>query len=115
MRSSTNRHQTSVFFHVFGCKCLVLNDKDDLGKHGAKGEEAIFILYSKDSATFRVYIKKNGMVTESTNVNFAKLADMNLSYTRPGLKLSNAPDLIKTQHRIMMLVKLYLLHQMMTT
>jgi len=39
--------------HVFGCKCLVLNNnKDNLGKFDAKSDEGIFLGYSLHSKTF---------------------------------------------------------------
>ncbi|KAJ9556456.1 hypothetical protein OSB04_011070 [Centaurea solstitialis] len=31
------------FFHVFGCKCYVLNDRESVGKFDPKGDDAIFI------------------------------------------------------------------------
>nr|GFA66937.1 putative ribonuclease H-like domain-containing protein [Tanacetum cinerariifolium] len=43
------------FFHVFGCRCYLLNDYDDVGKLKAKGDIGVFVGYSKDSATSRVY------------------------------------------------------------
>ncbi|KAJ9536421.1 hypothetical protein OSB04_un000398, partial [Centaurea solstitialis] len=37
------------YFRVFGCKCYVLNDRDDLGKFEPKSDESIFIGYSHNS------------------------------------------------------------------
>ncbi|KAJ9542479.1 hypothetical protein OSB04_028985 [Centaurea solstitialis] len=34
------------FFHVFGCKCYVLNDREPIGKFDPKGDDAIFIGYT---------------------------------------------------------------------
>ena len=45
-----NRIPNIKFFHVFGCRCFVLNDKDDLGKFNSKADEAVFIGYSKELA-----------------------------------------------------------------
>ena len=64
------------FFHVFGCRCFVLNDKDDLGKFNPKADEAVFIRYSKESIAYRVYNKRTKTINESVNVTFDELADM---------------------------------------
>nr|GEX48552.1 retrovirus-related Pol polyprotein from transposon TNT 1-94 [Tanacetum cinerariifolium] len=40
------------FFHVFGCRCYLLNDYGDVGKLKAKGDIEVFVGYSKDSAGF---------------------------------------------------------------
>nr|GEV63673.1 hypothetical protein [Tanacetum cinerariifolium] len=45
------------FFHVFGCRCYLLNDYADVGKLKAKGDIGVFVGYFKDSAAFRVYNK----------------------------------------------------------
>ncbi|KAJ9540360.1 hypothetical protein OSB04_026866 [Centaurea solstitialis] len=42
------------YFRVFGCKCYVLNDRDDLGKFEPKSDESIFIGYSHNSKAYRV-------------------------------------------------------------
>jgi len=34
------------YFKVFGCKCFILNTKDNLDKFDAKSDEGIFIGYS---------------------------------------------------------------------
>ena len=35
------------YFHIFGCKCFVLNnEKENLGKFDAKADEGIFLGYS---------------------------------------------------------------------
>nr|GEU53645.1 integrase, catalytic region, zinc finger, CCHC-type, peptidase aspartic, catalytic [Tanacetum cinerariifolium] len=51
------RNPNIKFFHVFGCRCYLLNDYDDVGKLQAKGDIGVFVGYSKDSAAFRVYNK----------------------------------------------------------
>ncbi|KAJ9547151.1 LOW QUALITY PROTEIN: hypothetical protein OSB04_019694 [Centaurea solstitialis] len=51
-----NKRPNIKFFHVFGCKCYVLNDREPLGKFDPKGDDAIFIGYAWDSAAYRVYI-----------------------------------------------------------
>ena len=34
------------YFHIFGSKCYILNDRDQLGKFDAKSDEGIFIGYA---------------------------------------------------------------------
>nr|GEW88111.1 retrovirus-related Pol polyprotein from transposon TNT 1-94 [Tanacetum cinerariifolium] len=45
------------FFYVFGCRCYLLNDYDDVGKIKAKGDIGVFVGYSKEFAAFRIYNK----------------------------------------------------------
>nr|GFB02485.1 retrovirus-related Pol polyprotein from transposon TNT 1-94 [Tanacetum cinerariifolium] len=43
------------FLHVFGALCYPKNDREDIGKLGAKGDIGFFIGYSADSCTYRIY------------------------------------------------------------
>nr|GEW98403.1 hypothetical protein [Tanacetum cinerariifolium] len=53
-----NKRKPNIkFFHVFGCRCYLLNDYDDVGKLKAKGDIGVFVGYLEDSAAFRVYNK----------------------------------------------------------
>ncbi|GKF74710.1 hypothetical protein Tco_0221042, partial [Tanacetum coccineum] len=63
-------------FHVFGCRCYLLNDYDDVGKLKAKGDMGVFVGYSKESAAFRVYNKCTRKIHESVNVNFDEISEM---------------------------------------
>ncbi|KAJ9544351.1 hypothetical protein OSB04_024058 [Centaurea solstitialis] len=65
-----NKRPNIKFFHVFGCKCYVLNDREPLGKFDPKRDDVIFIAYAWDSAGYRVYILKTKTVVISTNVKF---------------------------------------------
>ncbi|KAI3770338.1 hypothetical protein L6452_01466 [Arctium lappa] len=65
-----NRTPTIKYFHIFGCKCFVLNDRESLNKFSAKADERIFIGYSSTSTAFRVYLKKSKTVIKSINVSF---------------------------------------------
>ena len=58
------------FFKVFGCKCFVLNTKDNLGKFDSKSDIGIFLGYSSSSKAYRVYNKRTLVVEESMHVNF---------------------------------------------
>ena len=48
-----SRKPNVSYFKVFGCKCFVLNTKDNLGKFDAKSYEAIFVGYSNTSKVYR--------------------------------------------------------------
>ncbi|KAI3707521.1 hypothetical protein L6452_26130 [Arctium lappa] len=65
-----NRTPTIKYFHIFGCKCFMLNDRESMNKFSAKADEGIFIGYSSKSAAYRVYLKKSKTVVESVNVTF---------------------------------------------
>ncbi|KAK1552844.1 hypothetical protein Q3G72_024310 [Acer saccharum] len=56
------------YFHSFGSKCYILNDRDQLGKFDAKSDEGIFIGYALNSRAYRVFNLKTRTVMESSNV-----------------------------------------------
>ena len=56
------------YFRVFGSKCYILNDWENLRKFDAKSDEGIFLGYSTTSRTYRVFNKRTKMVIESINV-----------------------------------------------
>nr|GEV62278.1 integrase, catalytic region, zinc finger, CCHC-type, peptidase aspartic, catalytic [Tanacetum cinerariifolium] len=54
-----NKRKPNIkFFRVFGCRCYLLNDYEDVGKLKAKGDIRVFVGYSKEYATFRIYNKR---------------------------------------------------------
>nr|GEW57499.1 hypothetical protein [Tanacetum cinerariifolium] len=61
---------------MFGCRCYILNDYDDVGKLKAKGDIRVFVGYSKESAAFRIYNKRTRKIHESVNVNFDEISEM---------------------------------------
>ncbi|KAI3707227.1 hypothetical protein L6452_25556 [Arctium lappa] len=65
-----NRTPTIKYFHIFGCTCFVLNDRENLNKFSAKADEGIFIGYFSTATAFRVYLKKSKTVIENVNVSF---------------------------------------------
>nr|GEY95864.1 hypothetical protein [Tanacetum cinerariifolium] len=77
------------FFCVFGCRCYLLNDYEDVGKLKAKGDIGVFVGYSKESAAFRIYNKRTRKIHESVNVNFDELSEM------ASKQFSLEPDLSK--------------------
>ncbi|KAJ9544914.1 hypothetical protein OSB04_024621 [Centaurea solstitialis] len=71
-RETSNTRVELFMFRVFGCKCYVLNDWDDLGKFEPKSDESIFIGYSHNSKAYRVFNKRTRTILESSNVDFSK-------------------------------------------
>ncbi|RCU35080.1 transposase, partial [Acinetobacter baumannii] len=62
---------------VFGCKCFILNTKDHLEKFDSKADEGIFLGYSSDGKSFRIFNKKSLMVEESVHVMFNENPESN--------------------------------------
>nr|GFA93957.1 retrovirus-related Pol polyprotein from transposon TNT 1-94 [Tanacetum cinerariifolium] len=72
-----NKRKPNIrFFCVFGCRCYLLNDYEDVGKHKAKGDIGVFVRYSKVSAAFRIYNKRTRKIHKSVNVNFDEILEM---------------------------------------
>nr|GFA84197.1 retrovirus-related Pol polyprotein from transposon TNT 1-94 [Tanacetum cinerariifolium] len=72
-----NKRKPNIkFFRVFGCRCYLLNDYEDVGKPKAKGDIGVFVGYSKESAAFRIYNKRTRKIHESVNVNFDEISEM---------------------------------------
>ena len=65
-----NKKPNISYFKVFGCKCFILNTKDNLGKFDAKLDVGIFLGYSNSSKAFRVFNKRTMVVKESIHVIF---------------------------------------------
>nr|GEU37561.1 hypothetical protein [Tanacetum cinerariifolium] len=57
------------FLHVFGALCYPKNDREDIGKLGAKGDIGFFIGYSADSCAYRVYNHQTKKIMETMNVS----------------------------------------------
>ncbi|GJT63255.1 putative ribonuclease H-like domain-containing protein [Tanacetum coccineum] len=99
------------FLHVFGALCYPKNDREDIGKLGAKGDIGFFIGYSADSCAYRVYNQRTKKIMETMNVSFDELSVMAFeqSSSKPGLQsmtsgqissgldLTYAPSTITTQ------------------
>ena len=73
-----HKKPTLKYFHVFGCICYVLNDRDYRSKFDDKSDKAIFLGYSQNSRAFRVYNLKTKTIMESINVTFDDLSDLNI-------------------------------------
>ena len=64
------RKPTLAYFHIFGCDCYILNNKDNLGKFDSKSDKSIFVGYSTSSKAYRVYNLRTQVVEESMHVKF---------------------------------------------
>nr|GEX56231.1 hypothetical protein [Tanacetum cinerariifolium] len=64
------------FLHVFGALCYPKNDREDIGKLGAKADIGFFIGYSADSCGYRVYNRRTKKIMETMNVSFDELSAM---------------------------------------
>nr|GFA03104.1 retrovirus-related Pol polyprotein from transposon TNT 1-94 [Tanacetum cinerariifolium] len=94
-----NKRKPNIkFFHVFGCRCYLLNDYEDVGKQKAKGDIRVFVGYSKESAAFRIYNKRTRKIHESVNVNFDEISEMASKQFSLELGLSNLKETGKSSN-----------------
>nr|GEW72355.1 retrovirus-related Pol polyprotein from transposon TNT 1-94 [Tanacetum cinerariifolium] len=99
------------FLHVSGALCYPKNDREDIGKHSAKGDICFFIGYSADSCAYRIYNRRTKKIIVTMNVSFDELSAMDFEQhsSKPGLQsmtsgqissgldLTYAPSTITTQ------------------
>nr|GFB93507.1 putative RNA-directed DNA polymerase [Tanacetum cinerariifolium] len=64
------------------------NDREDIGKLGAKDDIGIFIGYSADSCAYRVYNRRTKKIMETMNVSFDELLELAFKQrsSKPGLQ-----------------------------
>ncbi|KAJ9547205.1 hypothetical protein OSB04_019748 [Centaurea solstitialis] len=65
-----NRKPSIEHFHIFGCVCYILNNKDNLGKFDSKSDDGIFLGYSSIYKTYRVFNKRRQAIEETIHVKF---------------------------------------------
>nr|GEZ18660.1 retrovirus-related Pol polyprotein from transposon TNT 1-94 [Tanacetum cinerariifolium] len=99
------------FLYVFSALCYPKNDREDIGKLGAKGDIGFFIGYSANSCAYRIYNRRTKKIMETMNVSFDELLVMAFEQrsSKPGLHsmtsgqiisgldLTYAPSTITTQ------------------
>nr|GEY21226.1 retrovirus-related Pol polyprotein from transposon TNT 1-94 [Tanacetum cinerariifolium] len=99
------------FLHVFGALCYPKNDREDIGKLGAKGDIGFFIGYSADSCAYKIYNQRTKKIIETMNVSFDELSviafeqrsskprlhSMTSGQISSGLDLTYAPSTITMQ------------------
>nr|GEU73454.1 hypothetical protein [Tanacetum cinerariifolium] len=97
--------------HVFRALCYTKNDREVIGKLGAKGDIGFFIGYSANSCAYKVYNRRTKKIIETMNVLFDELSAMAFEQrsSKPGLQimtsrqissgldLTYAPSTITTQ------------------
>nr|GFD02110.1 retrovirus-related Pol polyprotein from transposon TNT 1-94 [Tanacetum cinerariifolium] len=105
------RKPNILFLHVFDAWCYPKNDREDIGKLGAKGDIGFFIGYFADSCAYRVYNRRTKKIIETMNVSFDELSvmafeqrslkpglnSMTSGHISLGLDLIYAPSTITTQ------------------
>ncbi|GKC69406.1 putative ribonuclease H-like domain-containing protein [Tanacetum coccineum] len=77
------------FLHVFGALCYPKNDREDIGKLGAKGDIGFFVGYSANSCAYRVYNRRTNKIIETMNVTFDELSPMAFEQRSSKLGLQN--------------------------
>nr|GEZ02200.1 retrovirus-related Pol polyprotein from transposon TNT 1-94 [Tanacetum cinerariifolium] len=107
-----NDRKPYIFFlYVFGALCYPKNDREDIGKRGAKGDIGFFIGCSADSYAYKVYNRRTKKIIETMNVSFDELSamafeqcslklglqSMTFGQISSGLDLTYAPLTITTQ------------------
>nr|GEV25870.1 integrase, catalytic region, zinc finger, CCHC-type, peptidase aspartic, catalytic [Tanacetum cinerariifolium] len=71
------------FLHVFGALCYPKNDREDIGKLGAKGDIGFFIWYSVDSCAYRIFNRRTKKIMETMNVSFDELSPSTITTQQP--------------------------------
>jgi hypothetical protein len=66
----TNKKPNVSYFRVFGCKCYILKKGKRLSKFESKSDEGIFVGYSTESHTYRVFNTNTKVVEEAVDVTF---------------------------------------------
>nr|GFA76275.1 hypothetical protein [Tanacetum cinerariifolium] len=96
---------------VFGALCYPKNDREDIGKLGAKGDIGFFIGYSADSCAYKIFNCRTKKIMETMNVSFDELSamafeqrsskprlhSMTFGQISSGLDLNYAPSTITKQ------------------
>nr|GFB78639.1 hypothetical protein [Tanacetum cinerariifolium] len=96
-----NKRKLNIkFFRVFGCRCYLLNDYEDVEKLKEKWDIRVFIRYSKESAAFRIYNKRTRKIHESVNVNFDEISEMASKQFSLELDLSNLNETGKSSNLV---------------
>nr|GEZ75099.1 hypothetical protein [Tanacetum cinerariifolium] len=88
IRAYNGRKPDISFLHLFGALCYPKNDREDIGKLGAKGDIGFFIGYSADSCAYRIYNRRTKKIMETMNVSFNELSTMAFEQrsSKPGLQ-----------------------------
>ncbi|KAK1653507.1 hypothetical protein QYE76_071312 [Lolium multiflorum] len=66
----TGNKPNVMYIHVFGCKCLVKNNKGKLGKFETRTIEGTFVGYAENTHAYRYYNKSTGAIEVSCDMVF---------------------------------------------
>ncbi|XP_073056906.1 uncharacterized protein [Primulina eburnea] len=80
------------YFHVFGCVCYTLNDRDQLAKFDSKSDKCLFLGYATNSRAYRMFNLRTRTIMESINVVFDDRADLEKKTAEDDVE-----DLLETQ------------------
>nr|GEV98400.1 retrovirus-related Pol polyprotein from transposon TNT 1-94 [Tanacetum cinerariifolium] len=95
-----NKRKPNIkFFRVFGCRCYLLNNYEDVGKLKAKGDIGVFVGYSKESVAVIINNKQTRKIHESVNVNFDEISKMASKQFSLEPDLSNLNESGKSSNR----------------
>ncbi|GJS61226.1 retrovirus-related pol polyprotein from transposon TNT 1-94 [Tanacetum coccineum] len=96
-----NSKQRLHLLHMDLCGPMRINDREDIGKLGAKGDIGFFIGYSADSCAYRVYNRRTKKIMEAMafeqSILKPELQGMTSGQISSGLDLTYAPSTITTQ------------------
>nr|GFB16340.1 putative RNA-directed DNA polymerase [Tanacetum cinerariifolium] len=81
------------YLHIFEALCYPKNDREDIGKLGAKGDIGFFIGYSANFIAYRVYNRRTKKIMKTVNVTFDELSAMAFEQN------SSRPDLQRMTSR----------------
>ena len=70
------------YFHIFGCIYYIMNDREQLGKFQPKSDNSIFLGYSLNSHSYRVYNLRTQTTMESINVELMILMMFQVNPTK---------------------------------
>nr|GEX55034.1 retrovirus-related Pol polyprotein from transposon TNT 1-94 [Tanacetum cinerariifolium] len=90
------RKPDNSFLHVFGALCYPKNDREVIGKLGAKGDIGFFIGYSADSCAYRIYNRRTKKIMETMNVSFDELSAMAFEQRRSIVEMCRRRGLIRS-------------------
>lgn len=69
------------YFHIFGSKCYVINEKEHLEKFDPRSDEGVFISCFENSRAYRIYNTWTQTIIEFVNVKIFDISDFS-SYTQ---------------------------------
>nr|GEU94015.1 hypothetical protein [Tanacetum cinerariifolium] len=92
--AKTPQKSNISYLHVFWALCYLKNDREDIGKLGAKSDIGFFIGYSTNSMAYKVYNQRTKKIMETMNVTFDELSAMAFeqnNFTPAPTNSSNTP------------------------